>query len=102
MSERVQERSGTPGNTVRTVRHLIGGQWADASDGDTFETRDPHDGALLGVVARGTSADGEAAIATARRAFDEGPWPQITPKERADILHAVADKVDAPGKSSRS
>jgi len=77
------------------VRHLIGGDWRDASDGETFETRDPHDGSLLGVVARGTAADGEAAIAAARAAFDEGPWPQLTAKERAKVLHAVADAVDA-------
>ena len=95
MSELVQERPEVPRQEARTVRHLIGGQWADASDGGTFETRDPHDGTLLGTVARGTAADGEAAISAARRAFDEGPWPQLTPKERAVILHAIADKVDS-------
>ena len=40
------------------VRHLIGDQWRSASDGATFETRDPHDGTLLGQVARGTADDG--------------------------------------------
>lgn len=78
-----------------TVQHLIGKEWRDASDGGEFETRDPHDGSLLGTVARGTTADGEAAIAAARAAFDRGPWPSMPPKERATILHAVADAVDA-------
>lgn len=78
-----------------TVRHLIGGQWRDASDGATFETRDPHDGSLLGTAPRGTTADGQAALDAARRAFDEGPWPQMAPKERAAILRQVADAVDA-------
>lgn len=85
---------GVTGPEPVTVRHLIGGQWRDASDGRTFETRDPHDGSLLGHVARGSAQDGEAAIDAARRAFDEGPWPWMTPKERAKILHAVADAVD--------
>src|SRR6478735_8516572 len=76
------------------VRHLIGGDWVAASDGATFETRDPHDGSLLGTVPRGTADDGEAAITAARTAFDDGPWPRMSPKERAKILHAVADKVD--------
>ena len=76
------------------VRHLIGGEWKTASDGATFETRDPHDGSLLAVVARGTADDGAAAIDVARKAFDDGPWPQMSPKERAQILHAVADAVD--------
>ncbi|ANS24931.1 aldehyde dehydrogenase [Rhodococcus opacus] len=79
---------------VTEVRHLIGGDWVAASDGATFETRDPHDGSLLGTVPRGTADDGEAAITAARTAFDDGPWPRMSPKERAKILHAVADKVD--------
>lgn len=76
------------------VKHLIGADWRAASDGDSFETRDPHDGTLLATVARGTAADGTAAIDSARRAFDEGPWASMSPKERAKILHAIADVVD--------
>ncbi|MFC4948683.1 aldehyde dehydrogenase [Pseudonocardia sp. GCM10023141] len=78
-----------------TVQHLIGKEWRDASDGVEFESRDPHDGSLLATVARGTAEDGRAAITAARTAFDDGPWPTMSPKERATILHAVADAVDA-------
>ncbi len=81
-------------STPIEVRHLIGDQWKAASDGATFESRDPHDGALLATVARGTADDGASAIDVARKAFDDGPWPQMSPKERAKILHAVADAVD--------
>jgi aminomuconate-semialdehyde/2-hydroxymuconate-6-semialdehyde dehydrogenase len=84
----------TAASDTREVKHLIGGDWRPASDGATFETRDPHDDSLLGNVARGTATDGADAITAARKAFDEGPWPQLSPKERAKILHAVADKVD--------
>lgn len=77
------------------VKHLIGGEWKPASSGETFETRDPHDNSLLATVAKGTAADGEAAIGAARAAFDDGPWPSLSPKERREILHAVADAVDA-------
>ncbi|GCE44856.1 5-carboxymethyl-2-hydroxymuconate semialdehyde dehydrogenase [Rhodococcus wratislaviensis] len=79
---------------ISDVKHLIGGDWRPASDGATFETRDPHDGSLLGTVPQGTAADGTDAVSAARKAFDDGPWPQMSPKERAKILHAVADKVD--------
>ncbi|MEZ7241150.1 aldehyde dehydrogenase family protein, partial [Rhodococcus sp. GXMU-t2271] len=64
------------------VKHLIGDDWRPASDGVTFETRDPHDGSLLGTVAQGTAADGTAAVSAARKAFDDGPWPLLSPKER--------------------
>lgn len=80
---------------VIQVRHLIGGDWKPASDGGTFESRDPHDGSVVGVVPKGTADDGTAAISAARAAFDDGPWPTLAPKERAKILHAVADAVDA-------
>ena len=80
--------------SVSEVKHLIGTEWVPSSDGNTFESRDPHDGSLLATVARGTADDGRAAIAAARTAFDDGPWPQMSPKERAAILHAVADNVD--------
>lgn len=80
---------------TQQVRHLIGADWTDSADGAVFETRDPHDGSLLGSVARGGAADGERAITAARTAFDEGPWPSMTPKERQRVLHAVADAIDA-------
>ncbi|MBE7195507.1 MAG: aldehyde dehydrogenase family protein, partial [Gordonia polyisoprenivorans] len=84
----------TTTDTPQTVRHLIGENWVDASDGATFESHDPHDGSLLATVARGTADDGSAAIDAAHVAFDDGPWPQMSPKERAAILRSVADAVD--------
>lgn len=78
-----------------TLRHLIGGQWRESSEGETFESRDPHDDSLVAVAPLGTAADGETAIDAARRAFDDGPWPRMSATERAAILHRVADAVDA-------
>ncbi|WP_066903595.1 aldehyde dehydrogenase [Millisia brevis] len=91
------ELAGAPAaDTAPTeVKHLIGDQWRSASDGASFESRDPHDGSLLANVARGSAADGEAAIAVARDTFDSGDWSDLSPKQRAVILHRVADAVDA-------
>lgn len=80
---------------TREIAHFIGGESAPASNGSTFESHDPHDGSLLAIVARGSAEDGKRAIAAARQAFDSGAWPRMAPKERAKILHAVADAVDA-------
>ncbi|PBC81211.1 aminomuconate-semialdehyde/2-hydroxymuconate-6-semialdehyde dehydrogenase [Streptomyces sp. 2224.1] len=80
---------------IRDICHLIGGQSVASADGKTFETRDPHDNSVIGTVARGAAVDGERAVAAARKAFDEGPWPRMTPTERRKILHDVADAVDA-------
>ncbi|BBY61915.1 aldehyde dehydrogenase [Mycolicibacterium helvum] len=79
---------------VADIKHLIGGRFTPASDCTTFESRDPHDNSLLAHVARGTAEDGSAAITAARAAFDDGPWPKMTAKQRAAVLHALADEVD--------
>jgi len=89
----VTDASG-PGETLPQIRHLIGGQPTDGLSGECFESRDPHDGALLATVARGSRQDGERAITAARTAFDDGPWPSMTAKERAAVLHRLADLVD--------
>ncbi len=76
------------------VQHLIGADWTDSADGQAFETRDPHDGTLLGSVAAGSAEDARRAVGAARRAFDDGPWPRMTAEERRRLLHAFADLVD--------
>src|SRR3989442_972487 len=47
---------------VREAKHFIGGEWTDASDGATFEDRDPFTGEVVANVAAGTRADATAAI----------------------------------------
>ena len=76
------------------VRHLINGEVVDAATGEAFETRDPHDGSLLATVARGSATDADRAVTAARTAFDEGPWAGMAARDRAVILHRIADLVD--------
>ena len=76
------------------VRHLIGGEWVDSSSGETFQSVDPHDLSVLADVARGTPEDAERAITSARKAFEQGPWPRMAPIERARILYDLAALVD--------
>jgi len=76
------------------VEHLVGAEWIPSSDGATFQSHDPHDGTLLAEVAAGGAAEADSALAAARRAFDEGPWPRMTAEERRGLLHRFADLVD--------
>jgi acyl-CoA reductase-like NAD-dependent aldehyde dehydrogenase len=62
-------------------RAFIQGRRQDAQDGQTFECRSPIDGRLLGPVARGQAADIDAAVTSARRAFDDGRWA-LRPRAR--------------------
>ncbi|GHD25131.1 betaine-aldehyde dehydrogenase [Streptomyces violarus] len=70
---------------------FIDGEWRGALDERTREIRCPADGSLVGVVDEAGGKDTAEAIAAARRAFDEGPWPRIPAHERGDLLLRVAD-----------
>lgn len=70
---------------------FVDGQWHPASDGRTSERTSPPTGDLASRYARGAAADVDAAVAAARRAFDETGWPTMPARERAAILRRAAD-----------
>lgn len=82
---------------TETVDHLIWDRFVPSADGARFDSHDPHDGALLAQVAAGGAEDAARAVAAARRAFDEGPWPRMSTAERRVLLHRFADLVEANG-----
>ncbi|WP_409239227.1 aldehyde dehydrogenase family protein [Streptomyces sp. PA5.6] len=69
----------------------VDGEWRAATSGATREILDPADAQPFAVIAEGGSEDADAAIAAARKAFDEGPWPTTPVAERAALLRRVAD-----------
>ncbi|WP_395297716.1 aldehyde dehydrogenase family protein [Kitasatospora hibisci] len=69
----------------------IDGTWREATSGATRGITDPADAELLAVVAEAGAEEVDAAVAAARRAFDEGPWPGTPAAERAALLRRVAD-----------
>ena len=64
-------------------RLFIGGEWAAPAGTGVIDVVSPHTEEVIGRVPEGTEGDIDAAVAAARRAFDEGPWPRMTPAERA-------------------
>ncbi len=76
-------------------RHLIDGIWQGSADGATFDRISPSHGVVVSRSARGGTAETEAAIAAARRAFDDGKWSRATGKERSTLLLKVADLIEA-------
>jgi aminomuconate-semialdehyde/2-hydroxymuconate-6-semialdehyde dehydrogenase len=75
---------------VNSIQHFIDGQWVDSVDGATFESITPIDNTVIATVARGGVADADRAVEAARRAFDDGPWPRMSPTARKQILHRAA------------
>jgi acyl-CoA reductase-like NAD-dependent aldehyde dehydrogenase len=82
------------GDPPRNLLH-IDGQWIPAASGDTFDVIDPATALPFHRVARGGPADIDRAVASARAAFDSGPWRRTTGAERADVLTRIADLIAA-------
>jgi gamma-glutamyl-gamma-aminobutyraldehyde dehydrogenase len=74
-------------------RALIDGQRRDATSGETFDCISPIDGRVLGPVARGAAADIDAAVKSARAAFEDRRWCGKAPAVRKKILQRFADKI---------
>lgn len=79
---------------INYTQNLINGQFVDAVSGKTFPTYDPRTGEVIAHVAEGDAEDINLAVAAARKAFDEGPWPRMTAYERSRILLRFADLVE--------
>jgi len=74
---------------------VIGGRSVDAEGGKTFTTINPATGRPLAEIAECSAADVDKAVASARAAFDEGPWPRMSPAERKAILQRFATAIEA-------
>ncbi|MEJ2030740.1 MAG: aldehyde dehydrogenase [Maritimibacter sp.] len=79
---------------VPPALHVIDGARCPASDGAVLEVISPLNGEVLTTMAAGTKADAEAAIAAARRAFDDGRWADLAPAARKKILLRWADLIE--------
>ncbi|MBN6189235.1 aldehyde dehydrogenase family protein [Aneurinibacillus sp. BA2021] len=74
------------------LRHMyIDGTWMESFTGATRDIINPATGEVIGTVAEGGIEEAAAAIAAARRAFDEDGWPTYHARERAALLFRTAD-----------
>jgi gamma-glutamyl-gamma-aminobutyraldehyde dehydrogenase/4-guanidinobutyraldehyde dehydrogenase/NAD-dependent aldehyde dehydrogenase len=74
-------------------RAFINGQRVQAVSGQTFDDHSPIDGRLLAKVARGDTADIDAAVLAARAAFEDRRWAGKSPAARKRTLIKFADLV---------
>jgi 5-carboxymethyl-2-hydroxymuconic-semialdehyde dehydrogenase len=80
---------------LRPQLHYIGGEFRPGRAATTFETLNPVTNLAIADVAEGLTPDAEDAVAAARAAFDDGPWPRMSAKERAAVLRTIADAIRA-------
>jgi betaine-aldehyde dehydrogenase len=74
---------------------FIGGKWVAPTGSDTLEVVSPSTEEVIGSVPVSTTADIDKAVAAAREAFDLGPWPRMSPAERADIMATISAGIMA-------
>ncbi|WP_421705081.1 aldehyde dehydrogenase [Aliiroseovarius sp.] len=72
---------------------FVEGAW-QAGEGETLDVLSPIDGGRLTTIARATAGDVDRAVASARRAFDDGRWSRMAPAGRKKVLHKLADLIE--------
>jgi phenylacetaldehyde dehydrogenase len=84
----VQEFLATP------RKMFIDGKWVEAASGKTFPTYNPATGEVMAQVAEGDREDINRAVKAARKAFDGGPWPEMSASDRGRLVWKLADLIE--------
>ena len=74
--------------------HIIDNVEVESIDKQRFDVWNPWTQEIWAQAAEGGEADADAAITSARKAFDEGPWPRMGRVERAKAIHKLADLME--------
>jgi aldehyde dehydrogenase (NAD+) len=75
-------------------RFFIDGEWVAPSSASEIDVINSGTEELFVSVAEAQAADSNRVVAAARKAFDKGPWPRMSHKERAGHLNAIATELD--------
>ncbi|KAB1643659.1 aldehyde dehydrogenase family protein, partial [Gulosibacter chungangensis] len=71
--------------------HIIGNKEVPSANGETFGVLNPYTNEDYATAALGGEQDAAAAIAAARQAFDEGPWPRMGHAARTKIIYRLTE-----------
>ncbi|OHV28568.1 MULTISPECIES: aldehyde dehydrogenase [Pseudofrankia] len=76
-------------------RLFIGGAWVAPASARTIDVVSPHTEQVIATVPEADGTDIDRAVAAARTAFDDGPWPRSSPAERAAVIRAISAAIQA-------
>ena len=79
---------------MKQIPHFINNKSTESIDGKTFDSINPSTQKIWAKASLGSKSDTEKAVKAARDAFDNGPWPKMTAKERSVFLHKIADLIE--------
>ncbi|MDT3439420.1 aldehyde dehydrogenase [Pseudofrankia sp. BMG5.37] len=76
-------------------RLFIGGTWVAPASGRTIDVTSPHTEEVIATVPEADGTDIDRAVAAARSAFEDGPWPRTSPAQRATTIRAISAAIQA-------
>ncbi|HEY4644278.1 MAG TPA: 5-carboxymethyl-2-hydroxymuconate semialdehyde dehydrogenase [Bacteroidota bacterium] len=76
------------------IHHFINNQFVPSLDGKAFDTLNPTTNQPITQVASGAAEDVDRAVKSARKAFDEGPWPRMAAEERSKYLVRIGELIE--------
>jgi betaine-aldehyde dehydrogenase len=74
---------------------FIGGEFVKPETDAIIDVVSPHTEQVIGQVPDASPADIDKAVAAARDAFDNGPWPTMSPEERGAALSRLSAALQA-------
>jgi acyl-CoA reductase-like NAD-dependent aldehyde dehydrogenase len=74
---------------------FIGGKWQKPAGQGKLNVISPVTEQVIMTFPEASTADVDAAVAAARKAFDTGPWPRMSAQERGKALLKVAELLRA-------
>jgi aldehyde dehydrogenase (NAD+) len=74
-------------------RFYIGGEWVEPAKSGVLEVVSPFTEEVVGRVPEASEPDMDRAVAAARRALEQGPWPRMAPSERAALITALSQEI---------
>src|SRR3954447_9491394 len=83
------------GTVTEHGKLFIGGSYVDPATDATLEAVSPVTEEVFGRTPEAAPADMDRAVAAARRAFDEGPWPRMAVAERVEVLRKLRNLYEA-------
>ena len=86
-----------PANTsflAKEHKLFIGGKWVESKAGKSIPVEDPATQEVVTHVPAGEKEDIDAAVKAARKAFEEGAWPNLTSLERSKMIWRLGDLLE--------
>jgi aldehyde dehydrogenase (NAD+) len=77
---------------TKTFKNFIGGEWVDAVSGETFESRSPATGEVIGAFPKSGPDDVDRAVQAAQAAYEE--WRLVPAPKRGEILMRFAQVLE--------